>query len=715
MRGNGLNLLLCLTALCVGCSSNNNSDSGSSSSSGSGSSSGTAITRPVNSSCTAANFQTGTDIQLTRIFPGLSFSNPVLLLQQSGQSRYWHVVEQGGGIYRIDSNNSTASAVMDISSQINLAGCGECGLLGMAFHPDFSSNGYIYLSFTENRGSSMYSVVARFTSNDGGATLDPASRSNIFEVQQPYSNHNGGNIAFGPDGYLYLGLGDGGSGDDPENNGQTTTTPLGAMLRMQDDGSPAPGNNVSGNALIFAYGLRNPWRWSFDRTSGELWAGDVGQNAYEEVDIIQSGGNYGWRCYEGFHQTGNSCSSSGPYIEPVTEYDHSEGYSITGGYVYRGNTLPALRGVYIFGDYGSGQIWGLFSNGNSYDRTPLLNSGMNISSFAEDNNGELYVVSYGGGLYRVDADISGSSVNEPPRTLSETGCANAVNPAEPATGLIAYDIIEPFWSDGVVKQRYLALPDNTTIDINNDGDLNFPIGTVLMKYFYFQDRLIETRLFMLQSDDVWRGYSYQWNNTQTEATLLADALDDDIGGQTWHYPGRTECNQCHTPAAGFALGPELLQLNRDFTGPDDGITANQINRWEQMGLFSNAVTADLRNEALTGSHDNNADLQSRARSYLHTNCSSCHRPGGPTPVNLDLRYRTALADTGACDTVPQAGNLGINNARIIAPGDANRSVLLQRINTMDAASMMPPLARNVIDDEGVALIQNWINSLSGCE
>ena len=376
--------------------------------------------------------------------------------------------------------------------------------------------------------------------------------------------------------------------------------------------------------------------------------------------------------------------------------------------------MPALRGVHIMGDYGSGQVWGLFPNGDQYTRTPLLDSGMNISSFAEDSTGELYVVSYSGGLYRIDPDTSAATGgDEPPATLSDTGCVNTANPAEPAAGLIAYDIIEPFWSDGVVKRRYLALPDNTTLNINSDGDLTFPVGTVLMKYFYLQNQLIETRLFMLQSDDAWRGYSYRWNDTRTEALLLDNALDEEVGGQNWHYPSRAECNQCHTAIAGFALGPELLQLNRDFTGPVDGITANQIDRWQQMELFSTSVPENLRNESLTDSRDDNAELQSRARSYLHTNCSSCHRPGGPTPVDLDLRYRTALADTGACDTAPQAGDLGITDARIIAPGNPARSVLLQRINATDG-TRMPPLARNVIDDEGVSLIESWINSLNDC-
>lgn len=712
MRGGLKHLLYLTVVLTAACSGNGDGDGGNSSTDNDPDNS-PQITRPQNVSCSAFGFETSTDIQLTRIFPNLSFNRPVLLLQHPEQNRYWYVVEQGGNVFRIDADSNTRSTAANVGSQINLASCNECGLLGMTFHPDFANNQTVYLSFTENRAGGMFSVVSRFTSNDSGATLDLTTRDDIFEVVQPYSNHNGGHIAFGPDGYLYLGLGDGGSANDPDNNGQSTTTPLGAMLRLQDNGLAAPGNAVSGDSRIFAYGLRNPWRWSFDRQTGALWAGDVGQNSYEEVDIVESGGNYGWRCQEGRHQTNNACTSTGPYTAPVTEYDHSEGISITGGYVYRGDKLPALSGVYIFGDYGSGQIWGLFNDGGDYTRTPLLASNLNIASFAEDSNGELYVVSLGGTLYRIDPDNAASATNEPPSLLSQNSCVNAVNPAEPADGLIAYDIIEPFWSDGAVKERYLALPNDATIDINADGDLDFPSGSVLLKIFRLQDQLIETRLFMRQSDGAWRGFSYRWNNTQTDATLLDGALDVDFGGQTWHYPARTECSQCHTSIAGFTLGPELAQLNRDFDNPVNGVNGNQLEIWEQMELFTDAIPANLSSAALTNSRDDQANVGLRARSYLHSNCSTCHRTNGPAPVDLDLRYDTLLADTGACDLAPQAGDLGITDARIIAPGDAARSVLLQRMNTLDG-NRMPPLASNVIDSEGVSLIEQWINALSGC-
>jgi glucose/arabinose dehydrogenase len=328
----------------------------------------------------------------------------------------WYLLEQRGQIFRLDTETSGIDLLVDLSGFYQLSTCNECGLLGMAFHPDFDDNGIIYLSFTENVAGDMVSFVSAFISPDEGQSLAVDSdrdlvRADLIEVEQPYSNHNGGHIAFGPDGFLYFGLGDGGSANDPDNNAQDTSTPLGSMLRVTDDGDPAPGNpfisDPGADPRIYAYGLRNPWRWSFDRQTGELWAGDVGQSRYEEINIIVNGGNYGWRCREGFHETTNVCTTSGPYIDPVAEYGHDEGISVTGGYVYRGSAIAELDGVYLFGDYGSGNIWGLFpqAGGNNYERRLLLDSDLSISSFAEDADGEPIVLDYGGGgLYRIVAD-----------------------------------------------------------------------------------------------------------------------------------------------------------------------------------------------------------------------------------------------------------------------------------------------------------------------
>lgn len=695
--------------------------SSTSSSSSSSSSSATGLAeRPNNTSCLASNFAETTAIQLQRVLPNLTFSAPILYLPHPTQNNIVYVVQQRGIIYRVDRSTGTRQQLVNLNDFYTLDNtCGECGLLGMAFDPDFANNGYVYLSFTEGlRNNNLTSIVARLVSYDNGTSLARSGttldRTNLISVRQPFDNHNGGHIAFGPDGYLYVGLGDGGSANDPQNNAQNNNNLLGSMLRITTAGAPAPGNNVPG-ALpeIYAYGLRNPWRWSFDRDTGELWLGDVGQNALEEINIIQHGGNYGWRCYEGDRRTNNSCSTSGPYIAPITTYGRTEGVSVTGGYVYRGTALPALYGAYIFGDFGSGRIWALFpgDNGN-YERELLLASGRSIASFAEGRDGELYVVDHSGGIYQIVADNSIGS--GPPQQLTDTGCVNPADPTQPAAGLIPYTINEPFWSDGAEKTRYLGLPNNQRISVAADGNFVFPINTVLMKNFSLLDRLIETRLFMRGENGTWRGYSYRWNANQTQATLLPDALDEDFGSITWHYPSRAECNVCHTAAAGFTLGPEGAQLNGNFIYPGTGITANQLHTWESIGLFTAPLTTAQRNLFMPPSDDTQYSLAQRARSYLHSNCSNCHRPQGPTQVSLDLRYTTSLAQTGACNIVPTSTDLGISNARIIAPGASERSVLLQRMIATDD-NRMPPISSHVVDEEGTELLAEWINTLGGCQ
>ena len=349
------------------------------------------------------------------LLPG--FVSSVLALQAPGDDSRWYIVEQRGMVHVFDNdpNVATADVFVDIRARVD-SGPGEAGLLGMAFHPDFGTNGFVYLSYTRNLGT-LESVVARYSSN--GNVLDPASETILLTVTQPAGNHNGGHIAFGPDGFLYFGLGDGGGAGDPDENGQDTTTLLGALLRIDVDGAspyaiPA-GNPFAGNTEcaggsglqpcpeIYAWGFRNPWRWSFDRQTGELWVGDVGQNLWEEVDRVELGLNYGWDEREGAHcfEPPTGCSTAN--VDPITEYSHDAGdRSITGGFVYRGNAFTALQGFYVFGDFISGRIWSVSAtSGQGTSPDLLLASTHNIAALAESADGELYVVSYAGRLYRV--------------------------------------------------------------------------------------------------------------------------------------------------------------------------------------------------------------------------------------------------------------------------------------------------------------------------
>jgi uncharacterized repeat protein (TIGR03806 family) len=695
-------------------------------------------TRPSNTTCLAGDRPAqSVSLARTRVFSNLpAFASPLLMLQAPGDATRWFVVEQGGTVRVFDNQDSvtTTRTSIDISSRVQC--CGETGLLGMAFHPDFPANPRVYLSYTNANGGVVVSRISEFRSADGGLTLDPTTEVILLTVTQPAYNHNGGNIAFGPDGLLYIGFGDGGSGGDPWGtigNGQNLTTLLGKLLRIDIGGStgsvpyriPA-GNLDSSKQLcntgsgtqtcpeIYAYGFRNPWRWSFDRVSGELWVGDVGQDTIEEVDRVVAGGNYGWRCFEGTQPYNSTCGpNAGSSLPPVAQYVHPTGNSITGGYVYRGSAIPALSGRYVFGDFGSGRIWHI-----ARDTVPTLtvttgfDSGLSISSFAQDVSGELYMVDYGGGLYRLDnATPSSGSV---PDKLSDSGCVQPGDPTRPAAGLVPYAPNVAFWSDGATKNRYVALPDGTSATEGADGDFDLPVGTVLMKEFRLGSRRVETRFLMRHTDGQWAGYTYEWNAQGTDASRVVGGKTATIGTQTWVFPSEAQCLICHTAAAGRTLGLELAQLNGPLLYPQTGRTANQVSTWNAIGYLNPPITGTSDQwPAMPDPFGSLGTIAQRARAYLHANCAQCHRPNGGTPSDMDLRYTTTLASTNTCDWPPQAGDLGIANARIIAPGSAASSVLISRVGRRDAQGM-PPLASTMIDSAGVALLTNWVNSLTSC-
>ena len=367
-------------------------------------------------------------LRLQRVFESLpAFSAPVALLQAPGDASRWFVVEQGGRV-RVFPNNpaATASAVFgDISSRVVFRN--ELGLLGMAFHPNFPADRRVYLFYSHNDGSELVSRLSRFFADAAGQALDASSERILITIRKPIGeeNHNGGNIAFGPDGFLYAGIGDGGGANDQHGtigNAQSTRTLHGKMLRIDVTGDgPFPtyaipaGNPFAGFPLcsttgssaqscpeIFALGFRNPWRWSFDRLNGQLWVGDVGQNAVEEVDRVVLGGNFGWRCFEGRRNTGLACGAPPQTILPVAEYGRAAGSSVTGGFVYRGSAFPALAGRYVFADFVSGLVFNIDAAAQpTLVMGTGLASGLNISSFGQDLNGELYVVHYGGQLFRI--------------------------------------------------------------------------------------------------------------------------------------------------------------------------------------------------------------------------------------------------------------------------------------------------------------------------
>ena len=360
-------------------------------------------------------------IDIDPVFTGLSFSQPLGLFQSPGDSSRWYVMERAGRIRSFENTLNVATFdadLIDIRSRVSISG--EGGLLGMAFHPDFASNGEVFFSWTENNTS--VSIISRFDTVPNGNTFSAINEQQVITLNQEFQNHNGGNIAFGPDGFLYIGFGDGGSGGDPNDRAEDPTNLLGSLLRLDVDSAnpfaiPLDNPFVSGRictatvtpggncAQIYAYGLRNPWRFSFDMLDDTLWLADVGQGSWEEVNQITNGGNYGWDTREGAHcfEPSSNCPTAG-LIDPVAEYNNDGvDRSITGGYVYRGTSLPELAGHYVFGDFGSGRIWCLVEDApGNFSLEELLDTDLNIGSFAQGNDGEIYVLDiFGGGIYQI--------------------------------------------------------------------------------------------------------------------------------------------------------------------------------------------------------------------------------------------------------------------------------------------------------------------------
>ncbi len=342
-------------------------------------------------------------------FPQVIFNQPVGIYNSGDGSNRLFAVEQAGivRVFQNSANNTVTTVFLDITDRVLFSG--EQGLLGLAFHPNFSTNDYFYLDYVAPNPTRT--IIARYSVSPGNPSVaDKTSEFVILEIAQPFPNHKGGQIAFGPDGYLYIGMGDGGNEGDPLGNGQNCSTLLGKILRIdvnsasegQNYGIPSDnpfvGNKLGYREEIYAYGFRNPWRFSFDSATGKLWVGDVGQDTMEEIDIVENGKNYGWNIMEGTlpYAEGNETG----LVLPVYEYNHTLGDAIIGGFVYHGSILPELTNQYIYGDYGSGRIWALAAN---YTNTLVFDSNLVISSFGVDENKELFICAFDGKIYKLNA------------------------------------------------------------------------------------------------------------------------------------------------------------------------------------------------------------------------------------------------------------------------------------------------------------------------
>jgi len=722
--------------------------------------------------------------QTENAFGDLGFQRPVAIAQQPGRSDRVFVVEQAGRVYGVELGETPERRLfLDIRDRVDSSD-NEEGLLGMAFHPDWETNRQVFFFYTINATVNgqfgRYDRLARYQIDPENewVCLEDSELPLLSQLDQA-GNHNGGDIHFGSDGFLYISLGDeGGGGDSYDNSRFIDKDFFGAIMRIDVDRLPGglepnshpavhldeneqaeysiPADNPFIGAVSFrgvsvnpgdvrtefwAVGLRNAWRMSFDEATGVLYAADVGQNAYEEVNVVRRGGDYGWRLREGFQAyNGNVVPDGVSLDDPILDYPHSsgpsipggsaQGRSITGGVVCRGQAMGQLYGAYVFGDYVSNRIFSARYNPQSKETTEFqqLATVNNPSAFGIDpSNGDVLIARHSGSIERLvysDTPLSGDPI---PELLSDTGAFSNLASLTPEVGIVPYDINLPFWSDHAIKTRWFSVPElDAKIEFAESENWSFPNGAVWIKHFEIDTvegdpdsrRRLETR-FLVKNDSGIHGFTYKWNETQTDATLVSEGGEVEtieirdgegqlIREQLWRYPARSECLQCHTPTGGFAAGFSTAQLNRmvDYGSGD----VDQLERLSDIGYFSESIGDTANLQGLAGWDDNTASLESRVRSYLHANCVSCHQPGGSAQGLWDARIATATLDAGLLNgaLVNDSGN---SNLKAIVPGDPTRSMILRRISTRGEGSM-PPLASSELDEQGIALLSAWITDLS---
>ncbi len=665
---------------------------------------------------------------LYEAFPNLRFERPVWIGQPPDGTDYLWVAEQGGliKVFKNERSVSKATVALDLRKKV-ARGHREEGLQCVAFHPDFKKNKTIYVTYSADSPRRL--VLSRFETSGSRRRVRANTERELLRQRQPYGNHNGGCIAFGPDGKLYLSLGDGGSRGDPQGHAQNLDTWLGTILRLDvsdktkvsaPDDNPFVGVQHT-EPEIWAYGLQNPRRFSFDRLTGDLWVGDVGNVKFQEINLIEKGGNYGWNLLEGT-ETFKAGKALVDLREPLAVLGPDESQRITGGVVYRGRKLPGLIGAYVYGDAVAGSVWALRSDGKNVTENLLLGRGQGVSSFGEDRNGEIYLTTYAGKVLTLRPWSGHKPKGSFPRRLSDTGLFTDMTAMTPHPSLIEYSLNMPLWSDGAHKQRFVMLPGMEKIKVDKRGNFDFPVGTIFVKTFYLGEKergplpgsRLETRLFLRQQRG-WVGYTYVWDDEQRDAHLLdkrleqprEDLKDDEGNPVNWTFPSRADCMACHTEVAGRVLGFRLEQINRvhDY----GGTKLNQLDVFNKLGMFEGKVTPKMK--AWPDWEDPKANERVAVRAWLDSNCAMCHQPNGPGNALIDLRFETPIEETNMIDRRPGQWDLDIYKARLLVPGNHKRSLLHARMKLTSNPLGMPPIAYNVMDKKAMERIARWIDSL----
>jgi putative heme-binding domain-containing protein len=698
-----------------------------------------------------------------RVFPKLAFNEPIYMVHAPGLDR-WFVGEHYGKIYSFPKDQAAAKPDLAIDLMADVKSWPADGNvkrinehLALVFHPQFAKNRFCYICYvleSKKPGEDLPdgSRVSRFTVTDTDPPKIDAKSEKVI-ITWRGGGHNGCDLHFGNDGMLYISTGDGSNPNPPDrlNTGQDCSDLLSSILRIDVDKTDPgleyaiPKDNPFGGLKnvrpeIYAFGFRNPWRMSFDRKTGDLWVGDVGWELWELVDRVQRGGNYGWPIKEG-NQDIRPGDKPGPTppLPPTLAFPHTEAASITGGFVYRGKKFPELEGAYICGDWVTRKIWATKFDGDRIVwHKEIAQANTRIVAFGEDTDGELYIVDHNnpGGIYTLVPNPAAKGWTSTfPRKLSETGLFASTKDHKLSAGVQPFGVRVPMWMDHATAERFVALPGLGKVKMYDQpipipetffsGVLIAPKDAVFGKTISMEmkrgdaasKKKLETQLLHYDGSQ-WRGYTYVWNDAQTDAELLdakgkdivLEPLDDKAPGgkrrQTWHFASRTECMTCHNPWAGFNLAftAEQLEGLKDGTDRETLVSLGFIDAVRRQGNSDVAIEV-AKLPKFPARMD--TKVENEARAYLHVNCSHCHQFGAGGSADIELRYSRTLKETKLSGIAPKQGAFGIPDAKLLAIRRPSESVLYYRL-AKSGHGHMPHLGSTLIDEDGLTLVRKWI-------
>lgn len=675
-----------------------------------------------------------------RVFSGVELARPVEIGWLS-DANCWVASHKGGKLVRFDNDPSSAVAepLFDVAKGF---GSQVRNVYSLIMHPDQATQPWCFVTFLAEPKLIDGNHLARVRVIDSAI---PSFDLESFEVLLSWDSngHSGGSMQFGPDGMLYLSIGDGQRPYPPDVNetGQDLTDLESSVLRIDVDDptveSPyrIPDDNPfvgqpGVREEIWAFGFRNPWKIAFDPTSGDLLAADVGWEMREMIHRVQRGRNHGWSIKEGSQPVKHGIEPKIPITPPLFEHNHVDSRSISGGHYWTSPRLPELMGAYLYGDWMTGKVWALKHDGDEVLwQKELVDTPLQIISFMLDPSGEVLVVAYDGTILRLNENPEAGKISSFPKRLSQTGIFSDVQQQVPSEGVIEYEISAHHWADGTTSRQWVALPEDTRLGIidrddwttgDTAGRFIFPFDTVLAKTVYYQNdvmdpasvRRLETQILHRYDED-WRAYNYVWNDDQTDAVLQDDVATERKlvikdpcaeGGQrsqSWRHSSRSECLLCHIWAGGTAHAFWPDQLNVDIGGD------NQMDRLRRMGLFAESMP---RPDPVADPHDESRTVEDRARSYLALNCSTCHRKQGGGTADFNFDITKSLAENNYLDAVPAQGTFAIDDAKVVCSGDPLSSVLLYRA-LKTGRGHMPQFGSSVLDKDGIMLLHDWIASM----